>query len=235
MRAMILAAGLGTRMRPLTDHCPKPMLKVKNKPLIEYQIERLAKAGVHDIVINHAYLGDQIEEYVGDGRRWQVKVQYSAEPLNQPLETGGGIFKALPKVSPDGEPFLVVNGDIWIDLDYDQLLSDWSEQQQTRLSGNQDNELIYLVMVNNPDHHPDGDFALTEEGLLKETGEKQYTFSGVSILNPELFNGCSEGAFKLAPLLRQAMKQNKGRGQHYPGYWLDVGTPQRLNELEQHI
>ena len=223
MRAMILAAGLGTRMRPLTDSCPKPLLKVNGKPLIEYQIERLVEAGVKDIVINHAYLGDQIEAYVGDGAKWGAHVQYSAEPSSEPLETGGGIFNALEKVSPDGQAFLVVNGDIWIDLDYAELV-------EGHLKG-----LVHLVMVNNPDHNPTGDFHLTENGQLLASGDQRSTFSGVSILNPELFNDCQAGAFKLAPLFRQAMEQHQASGQLYQGYWLDVGTPQRLNELEQHL
>lgn len=229
MRAMILAAGLGTRMRPLTDHCPKPLLKVQGKTLIEYQIERLVAAGITEIVINHAYLGQQIEDYVGDGHRWQASVQYSAEPQGEPLETGGGIFKALPLVSPDHEPFLVVNGDIWIDLDYAQLVQTWQQNPQFK------NDLIYLVMVNNPSHHPDGDFHLTHEHRLHVSGSDQYTFSGVSILHPELFRESTSGAFKLAPLFRQAMAQNKAAGYLYSGYWLDVGTPERLNELDQHL
>lgn len=229
MRAMILAAGLGTRMRPLTDNCPKPLLKANGKALIEYQIERLAKAGISHIVINHAYLGQQIEDFVSSGEKWGVNVSYSAEPAGEPLETGGGIFKALNQVSPDGQPFLVVNGDIWIDLDYGQLISDWEKSH----SSHQD--LIHLVMVENPEHNPNGDFALTETGRLVEKGTNKYTFSGVSVLNPELFDDCESGAFKLAPLFRTAMQKKRASGQRYSGFWLDVGTPERLNELEQHL
>lgn len=228
MRAMILAAGLGTRMRPLTNTCPKPLLKVQGKPLIEYQVERLVSAGVTEIVINHAYLGQQIEAYLGNGEQLQAHIQYSAEPHDEPLETGGGIFKALPKLSPDGEPFLVVNGDIWIDLDYGQLVTTWQQQHQPE-------DLIHLVMVNNPPHNPNGDFQLTERGRLTESGSSKTTFSGVSLLHPKLFQSCQPGTFKLAPLFREAMAQNQASGQLYTGYWLDVGTPERLNELDKHI
>ena len=229
MRAMILAAGLGTRMRPLTDHCPKPLLKANGKALIEYQIERLVKAGIKEIVINHAYLGQQIEDFIGDGQQWGANICYSPEPDGEPLETGGGIFKAMNLVSPDGQPFLVVNGDIWIDLDYGQLITDWEKSE------GHGQDLIHLVMVNNPSHNPSGDFHLTATGRLEENGSNKCTFSGVSVLTPDLFAGCKQGAFKLAPLFKDAMKQQRASGQHYSGYWLDVGTPARLNELEQHI
>lgn len=223
MRAMILAAGLGTRMRPLTNHCPKPLLKVAGKPLIEHQIERLVKAGVKEIVVNHAYLGHQIEDFVDDGTKWGAHVQFSAEPADEPLETGGGIFKALSLVSPDGEPFVVVNGDIWIDLDYSTLVD-------KNLDG-----LIHLVMVKNPEHNPSGDFQLDDQHNLHKDGENKFTFSGVSIIDPKLFVDCEAGAFKLAPLFKEAMDQQSASGELYNGYWLDVGTPERLNELESHL
>lgn len=219
MKAMILAAGLGTRMRPLTDHTPKPMLKVAGKPLIQHQIERLVAAGVNEIVINHAYLGEQIESYLKDGAQFNCSISYSAE--SEPLETGGGIFKALPLLGED--PFLLVNGDVWIDMDYGELTNRTSR------------ELAHLVLVPNPEHNPKGDFVL--EGMNVGYGEanERYTFSGVSVIHPQLFEGCEPGVFKLAPLLKKAMDKQQVSGEVYSGYWLDVGTPERLTELEQHI
>jgi MurNAc alpha-1-phosphate uridylyltransferase len=229
MKAMILAAGLGTRMRPLTNHTPKPMLKVAGKPLIEHQVNRLVAAGIHNIVINHAYLGEQIEAYLGDGSEFDCRIQYSAEP--EPLETGGGIFKALPLLGDD--PFLLVNGDIWLDMDYQSLVSGFLPEQV--------NSLAHLVLVNNPDHNPNGDFHL-HQGLvtIKETeAVDRYTFSGVSVLHPKIFEGCAAGVFKLAPLLKAAMEPKEGvsqvTGQLFQGYWLDVGTPDRLAALENHL
>lgn len=219
MKAMILAAGLGTRMRPLTDHTPKPMLKVAGKPLIQYQIERLVDAGITEIVINHAYLGEQIETYLGDGAQFDCKITYS--PESEPLETGGGIFKALPLLGDD--PFLLVNGDVWIDMDYGLL-------------SNQNNiQLAHLVLVNNPEHNLNGDFHIHKGEVGYKNSEECFTFSGVSIIHPDLFNGCEAGVFKLAPLLKKAMDAKQVSGELYSGYWLDVGTPERLNQLEQHI
>lgn len=219
MKAMILAAGFGTRMRPLTDHTPKPMLKVAGKPLIEHQIDRLVKAGITEIVINHAYLGEQIEAYLKDGSDFGCSIQYSAE--DTPLETGGGIFKALPLLESGGipSPFLLVNGDVWCEFDYEHL-------RDFKLSG-----LAHLLLVSNPVFHPDGDFALNN-GLLKQGGAERFTFSGISILHPDLFNGCEAGVFKLAPLLKAAMDSDQVSGQLYEGPWIDVGTPQRLQEVE---
>lgn len=219
MKAMILAAGLGNRMRPLTDHCPKPLLKVAGKPLIEHQINRLVAAGITDITINHAYLGEQIEAYLQDGRELGCRIRYSRE--STPLETGGGIFQALPLLGD--EPFLLINGDIWLDADLPALM-------QAPLTG-----LAHLVMVANPEHHPVGDFKL-HNGLLQVGGEGQAcTYSGLAILSPKLFDGCEPGVFKLAPLLVAAMVNQQVQGSYFDGYWLDVGTPQRLAELEQHI
>lgn len=228
MRAMILAAGLGTRMRPLTNHTPKPMLKVAGMPLIEHQVRRLVAAGITDIVINHAYLGQQIEAYLKDGLDFNCRIQYSAEP--EPLETGGGIFKALPLL---GEaPFLLVNGDIWLDLDYRLLMSQ-------AVTASMENKLAHLVLVNNPEHNPDGDFyiadGLVSQNYLGQGNKDKYTFSGVSIIHPDLFVGCAAGVFKLAPLFKQAMDDAKVSGQLYSGYWLDVGTPERLASLETYI
>ncbi|MEH6627218.1 MAG: nucleotidyltransferase family protein [Motiliproteus sp.] len=232
MKAMILAAGLGTRMRPLTDHCPKPLLEVAGKPLIQHHVERLVGCGITELVINLAYLGEQIEAYLGDGSRWGAKIQYSNEP--EPLETGGGIFKALPLLSDGEQSFLLVNGDIWCDMNYRQLLED-------PLLGD-----AHLVMVDNPEHHPSGDFRLNNgrvsedlalEGLGDEGQEpsQRLTYSGVSIISPRLFDNQQGGKFALAPLLRAAMKRSRVCGSYYPGYWLDVGTPERLQQLELHL
>lgn len=230
MRAMILAAGLGTRMRPLTNHTPKPMLKVAGKPLIEHQVNRLVAAGITEIVINHAYLGEQIEAYLKDGSEFGCHIQYSAE--SEPLETGGGIFKALPLLG--NAPFLLVNGDIWLDMDYQALLD-------APLKG-----LAHLVLVNNPEHNPSGDFYLSDGHVALSGGTEAdagdtFTFSGVSVLDPDLFKGCEAGVFKLAPLFKAAMTATDQHpvgqvsGQFYQGYWLDVGTPERLAALEQHL
>jgi MurNAc alpha-1-phosphate uridylyltransferase len=207
------------------------MLKVAGKPLIEHQINRLVAAGIREIVINHAYLGEQIEAYLGDGAQLDCHIQYSAEP--EPLETGGGIFKALPLLGD--EPFLLVNGDIWLDMDYGSLVAHASSETSEHLA--------HLILVNNPEHNPNGDFYL-HQGWVSENAPNleatdRYTFSGVSILYPELFTGCSAGVFKLAPLLKAAMDPIKGEpkvtGQVFNGYWLDVGTPERLAALENHL
>jgi MurNAc alpha-1-phosphate uridylyltransferase len=225
---MILAAGLGTRMRPLTNQTPKPMLKVVGVPLIEHQVRRLVAAGITEIVINHAYLGEQIEAYLKDGSDFNCHIQYSAE--TQPLETGGGIFKALPLLGE--EPFLLVNGDIWLDLDYGSLTSQL-------LVTNTLNGLAHLVLVNNPDHNSKGDFYLADDlvsiNYLGSGKRNKYTFSGVSIIHPDLFAHCAAGVFKLAPLFKQAMDDFKVTGQIYSGYWLDVGTPERLASLEAYV
>lgn len=219
MRAMILAAGKGERMRPLTLHTPKPLLPAGGVPLIEHQLQALLRAGYRDIVINHAWLGEQIEEYLGDGERFGAHIRYS--PEGEPLETGGGIFKALPLLG-DGA-FVIVNGDVWSSYDYSRL----------RLP---EGALAHLVMVNNPDHHPSGDFALNEGRLadLPAAGQP-LTYSGIAVLHPALFEGCAEGAFKLAPLLRKAMADGRVTGEHFSGPWVDVGTPERLAEVEQRL
>lgn len=217
MKAMILAAGKGERMRPLTLHTPKPLIQAGSKRLIEYHLEALAKAGFTDIVINHAWLGQQIEGYLGDGAQYGVRIQYSAE--GEPLETGGGIFKALPLLGD--EPFLVVNGDIWTDYDFASL--------NQPLNG-----LAHLVMVDNPPHHPSGGDFYIKDGALHDAapGADNLTFSGISVLHPELFAGCSTGAFKLAPLLRDAMAKGLVTGEHMNGRWIDVGTLERLAQVE---
>ncbi len=212
---MILAAGRGERMRPLTDHLPKPLLPVAGKPLIVWQIERLASAGIRDLVINHAHLGEKIEELLGDGSRWQLRIRYSAE--EQALETGGGIFRVLPLLGRG--PFLVVNGDVWSDFDPRHLTLAADDH-------------AHLVMVDNPSHHPQGDFRLAG-GRLFSDGEPCLTFSGIGVYRAALFADCVSGAFKLAPLLRTAMRAGRVSGEHHQGRWIDVGTPRRLVEVEQ--
>ena len=216
MKAMILAAGKGERMRPLTLTTPKPLVRAGGVPLIEYHLRALAAAGFTDIVINHAWLGQQIEDYLGDGSRYGVSIQYSAE--GEPLETGGGIFRALPLLGD--EAFVVVNGDIWTDYDFSVL--------HQPING-----LAHLVLVRNPPHHPAGDFSLVENQV--HDGQPQaptLTYSGIAVLHPQLFDGCTAGAFKLAPLLRKAMADGLVTGEQLRGHWVDVGTHERLAEVE---
>lgn len=217
MKAMILAAGKGERMRPLTLHTPKPLVRAAGVPLIEYHLKALAAAGFVDVVINHAWLGQQIEDHLGDGARFGLRIRYS--PEGEPLETGGGIHRALPLLGD--EPFLVVNGDIWTDYDFARL--------HAPLDG-----LAHLVLVDNPAHHPGGDFQL-HQGRVSDgvPGEPGLTYSGIAVLDPRLFEGCQPGAFKLAPLLRDAMAHAQVSGEHHPGYWVDVGTLERLAEVER--
>jgi len=221
MKAMILAAGRGERMRPLTDQCPKPLLEVADKPLIEYQLERLAKAGITSVVINLSYLGEQIEAKLGNGHRFGLSIQYSWEkPVV--LETGGGICQALPLLGD--EPFLVVNADVWSDYPYDELVHrSWPS-----------NALAYLVLVNNPAHHPQGDFGCVQ-GVLSAIAESRYTFSGIGCYHPRLFAGCMPKPFALAPLLREAMQQGQVFGEVYAGAWEDIGTAERLSSLDQRV
>lgn len=215
MRAMILAAGRGERMRPLTDHTPKPLLVVGGKPLIVWHIERLALAGFREIVINHAHLGQQIEQALGDGHQWQVQIRYSPEATA--LETAGGIAQALPLLGD--APFLVVNGDVFTDIDYASL---------TLPAG----KLAHLVMVDNPPQHAAGDFGLCE-GLVQATAGDMLTFSGVGVYAPALFDSVTRGQpAKLAPLLRAAMSDARVSGQHHRGIWHDIGTPERLAQLD---
>ncbi|MDH1145037.1 nucleotidyltransferase family protein [Pseudomonas mosselii] len=219
MKAMILAAGKGERMRPLTLHTPKPLVPAAGKPLIEYHLEALARAGIREVVINHAWLGQQIEDHLGDGSRFGLRIRYSAE--GEPLETGGGIFKALPLLG--GAPFLLVNGDVWTDYDFTGL--------NAPLQG-----LAHLVLVDNPGHHGRGDFRLAD-GQVSDGDDAPgtLTFSGISVLDPVLFEGCQPGAFKLAPLLRKAMADGRVSGEHYRGHWIDVGTLERLADVERLI
>lgn len=204
-------------MRPLTDHTPKPLLQVGEKPLIVWHIERLAQAGFTEIIINHAHLGQQIEDALGDGEQWGARIQYS--PEKAALETAGGIANALPLLG--AEPFLVVNGDTFTDIDFAVL----RHALQT-------NNHAHLVLVNNPPQHPNGDFAIAA-GKLKNTGEKMLTFSGVGVYHPDLFTSVVQGEpAKLAPLLRNAIAQDKATAEHYQGVWHDIGTPERLRELD---
>jgi MurNAc alpha-1-phosphate uridylyltransferase len=217
MKAMILAAGRGNRMRPLTDHTPKPLLMAGGRPLIGYHLERLARAGIRDIVINHAHLGDQIERTIGDGARFGVSIRYS--PEQNALETGGGIFKALPLLGP--EPFLVINGDIWTDLDLSHLYLG-------------PDDLAHLVLVANPPQHPHGDFGLVQGRVHTDRGPR-LTFSGVGVYDPTLFASCRPGAFPLAPLLRDAIASGRVSGQAHRGLWFDIGTPERLEALDRFL
>jgi MurNAc alpha-1-phosphate uridylyltransferase len=219
MKAMILAAGRGERMRPLTDHTPKPLLPVAGRALIDYHLAALARAGLREVVINHAHLGIQIEAALGNGSRHGLRISYSPEPEGA-LETGGGILQALSKLGP--EPFLVINGDIWTEYDYARV--------PRSLDG-----LAHLVLVDNPPQHPDGDFHLHPDGRVQETGGERLTFSGIGVYHPDLFSGCEPGRFPLAPLLRQAIAAGQVSGEHYTGRWCDVGTPERLRELDREL
>jgi MurNAc alpha-1-phosphate uridylyltransferase len=221
---MILAAGRGERMRPLTDQKPKPLLEVGGKPLIMWHIERLARAGLNDLVINHAHLGEQIESVLGDGSHFGVSIHYSPErPVA--LETAGGIAYALPLLGD--ELFAVVNGDIYCDYDFMQLPQHADALEER---GN----MAHLILVNNPPQHHNGDFGLNSGRVTNET--PRFTFSGIGIYQPALFKNIARGtAAPLAPLLREQIVLGKVSGEHYSGRWVDVGTPQRLSELDKEL
>lgn len=214
MKAMILAAGRGERMRPLTLTTPKPLLQVNGRCLIEYHLAALARAGIREVIINHSWLGQQIVDYLGDGSRYDVAITYSDEG-EAPLETAGGIYHALPLIGD--APFLVLNADIWTEYDFTYLPGE--------IHG-----LAYLVLVDNPPHHPEGDFAL-DSHILKNEGQR-LTYSGIGIYHPDLFRGLAEGPQPLAPLLRKAIARGEVGGEHYRGRWWDIGTPQRLQQLD---
>lgn len=217
MKAMILAAGKGERLRPLTLHTPKPLVQAGGVPLIEYHVRALAAAGFRELVINHAWLGQQIEDYLGDGAKFGLSIAYSAE--GEPLETGGGIFRALPLLGD--QPFVLVNGDIFTDYPFARL--------RRPLAG-----LAHLVLVDNPPHHRSGDFALCAEQVGEARADQpSSTYSGIAVLDPALFAGCQPGAFKLAPLLRRAMGEGLVSGERFAGRWVDVGTHERLAEVER--
>jgi MurNAc alpha-1-phosphate uridylyltransferase len=216
MKVMILAAGRGERMRPLTDSIPKPLLEAGGQCLIEYHLRALARSGVTEVVINHAHLGAQIEARLGDGARYGVRIAYSPEGETG-LETGGGIFRALPLLGT--APFIVVNADIWSDYPYARLPREPAAQ-------------AHLVLVPNPAHHPGGDFTLVE-GRIGNAAAPRHTYSGIGVYRRELFADCAPGAFPLAPLLRAAADRGEVSGELYTGAWMDIGTPQRLADLDQ--
>jgi MurNAc alpha-1-phosphate uridylyltransferase len=218
MRAMILAAGRGERMRPLTDKVPKPLLEVAGKALIVHQIEALEEAGIREIVINTGHLGEQIQYELGTGSSFGVDIYYSDEGENI-LETAGGIIKALPLLGED--PFIVTNADIYTDFDYQSL------PEEPDYDG-------HLVLVDNPPHNLEGDFAF-ENGRIIEQGKQKLTYSGIGIFYPHFFENCTPGRAPLAPLLHQSAKAKQLSGQHFTGFWFDIGTPARLMEVNDSI
>ena len=215
---MVLAAGRGERMRPITDTLPKPLVPVAGKPLIGYHLERLARAGFKDVVINLSWLGDRISAALGSGREYGLSITYSEEGP-EPLETGGGIFKALPLLGPG--PFLVVNGDTWSDIEYGHL------SLENGANGR-------LVLVPNPTHNTRGDFGI-EGGYVVDRDVDRFTYSGVGVYRPEFFAGCSPGKFPMLPLLKRAIAARLLRGEVHRGEWCDVGTPQRLATLDAEV
>ncbi|EED30593.1 nucleotidyltransferase [gamma proteobacterium NOR5-3] len=216
---MLLAAGKGERMRPLTLTTPKPLLPVAGKPLIEYHIESLVNAGVNDIVINVSWLGQQIAGHCGDGSRWGCAIHYSPEA--EPLETAGGIIQALPLLGD--RPFLLVNADIWTDYDFTQL-------RQHALAP----RAAHLLLVDNPEHNPAGDFGLCE-GRVTAADNNSLTYAGIGLYDPRFFDGYAPGKRPLLPLLQQAIAEERLFAQHYRGRWTDVGTPARLEQLEREL
>jgi MurNAc alpha-1-phosphate uridylyltransferase len=239
MKAMILAAGRGERMRPLTDFTPKPLLKVGGKPLIVWHLERLAQAGFKEIVINHAHLGEQIEQALGDGAQWGLSIEYSPEKVA--LETAGGIANALHLLG--NEPFLVVNGDTFTEIDFKSTEMGFKStalQANIHAGAGHALKLAHLVLVDNPPQHPNGDFAIEfksqSDGMLKNEGTQMLTFSGVGVYHPDLFADVVKGQpAKLAPLLRKAIDNNAATAQYYRGVWHDIGTPERLKQLDHSL
>ena len=218
MKAMVLAAGRGERMRPVTDTLPKPLLSVGGRPLIAWHLAALARAGIREVVINLSWLGEKLRAALGDGAAFGVAITYSEEgPV--PFETGGGIFRALPLLG-DG-PFLVVNGDVWTDMDFGALTL---EPQA----------LAHLMLIRNPVHHPRGDFGL-EDGCLTAGAAERFTYSGVGVYRPQFFAGCEAGRFPLLPLLNRAIAARRLRGELFGGEWCDVGTPERLASLDARL
>jgi MurNAc alpha-1-phosphate uridylyltransferase len=227
-KAMIFAAGRGDRMRPLTDACPKPLLKVGGKALIEWQIERLADAGFTTIVVNHAWLGAQIEDALGDGSRFGVELRYSAE--HEALETAGGIAKALPLLEDSGEPevFVAVAGDVYADFDYSTLRAAGARLAAADLPG------MHLVMVPNPSFHPAGDFALASDGVLALDGAPRYTFGSIGLYDTRMFRDLAPGTRRaLSPYYREAIAHGRATGALYTGLWENVGTPAQLVALDE--
>jgi MurNAc alpha-1-phosphate uridylyltransferase len=220
MKAMILAAGHGTRMRPLTDHTPKPLLNVGGKPLIQWHIENLKQAGFKEIVINIAWLGDRITAALGDGSNYGLKLHYSDEQSEGALETAGGIIKALPLLGD--EPFLVVNGDVWCNFNY------------SNVSPLENNDLAHLILVKNPSHNLNGDFSINQDNnRVEDGGDNACTFSGIGYYHPDLFKNLAYGKRPLAPLLREVMNTSQVSGELYTGDWRDIGTPERLQKLNE--
>ena len=228
MKALVFAAGLGERMRPLTDHTPKPLLQAGGKPLIAWHLEKLAAMGVEDVVVNTSWLAQRFPEVLGDGSRWGLRLHYSYEGPT-PLETGGGMLHALPLLGD--APFLAINGDIWSDFDFARL------PREPRGD-------VHLVLVDNPQHHPGGDFALRDDNGVDSDGAVKLTFSGIGVYRPALLadwrdtvagNPGTPPRFKLAPLLRMAMARGTASGEHHRGQWTDVGTPARLQALDAQL
>jgi MurNAc alpha-1-phosphate uridylyltransferase len=227
MKAMILAAGRGERMRPLTDTCPKPLLKVAGKPLIEHHINKLAEQGIKDIVINYAWLGEQIVAYLGDGKRYGVNIKYSPE-LNGALETGGGLIKALPMLTgKNGEPFLLVNGDVFSTFDFSSLPKLGSDK------------LAHIWLVKNPEHNKTGDFIFEQDKLANistDGNNNVFTFSGISLFRPEFFQQKQvDSSIKLGPMIKAAINKNQVSATVLENMWVDVGTPERLSRLNDHL
>ena len=218
MRAMILAAGRGERLRPLTDERPKPLVEAGGKPLIEWHLDRLARAGFREVVINVSHLGERLREAIGDGGRWGVNVHYSEEPPGA-LETGGGIIQALPLLG--AAPFLVVNGDIWTTYPFAGLRGIKCDQ-------------AHLVLVPNPASNPAGDFAL-EAARVRNAGEPSWTFSGIAVYHPRFFDGCEPGRYSVVPRLREIIDRRLVTGEIFTGAWHDAGTLERLQDLRREL
>ena len=218
MRAMILAAGRGARLRPLTDTTPKPLIEVGGRPMIEYHLEGLSRAGFREVVINTGHLGEQLPAALGDGSRWDLNIHYSEEPP-EALETGGGIYQALDLLGP--APFAVISGDTWCDFDLGSLRAVKCD-------------FAHLVMVPNPEHHPDGDFAF-RAGRLRTEGQNRLTFSGIAVYHPRLFEGCEAGRWRITGLLQRTADERLVTAEVHSGHWFDSGTPDRLERLRNHL
>jgi len=220
MKAFILAAGRGERMRPLTDSTPKPLLMAGGKPLIVWHLERLAAAGFREVIINHAHLGEQIEAALGDGSQWGLSIRYSPEPPGA-LETAGGIANALPLLGD--QPFLVVNGDVYCDIDFGHFPGSTAAE-------------AHLVMVANPAHHAGGDFSLDGQRVIYANCEQTLTYAGIGVFSSSFFTGVKRGeVMKLRPLLDAAIAAGTLTGERFAGRWVDVGTPERLAELDKEL